>query len=267
MKPNGKKYYLEGRSTGTNCIVEVDGSRIRDVLPDAYSARSAVHEYGGAAYALTPSSDIVFTDMKSKKILLLNPASKEVRCILQKQNCRYADFEPHPSAPWIIAIEEDHTEPAPSKVKNRLVVLDTSTGETETLVEGADFYTSPRFSPDGRSLCWLQWDHPDMPWTGAQVYVADITPSGKIEHVKHLAGKASKESAAEPRWSPNGDLFFLCDTSGYYEFAYVKSGDWRSQSREDIIPVRLELHGRLSFGGPEWILGKYEELPHSPITC
>ena len=32
------------------------------------------------------------------------------------------------------------------------------------LVEGPDFLASPRISPDGTTLAWLEWDHPDMPW-------------------------------------------------------------------------------------------------------
>ena len=53
----------------------------------------------------------------------------------------------------------------------------------EVLVSGPDFVSDPRLAPDGVTLSWLQWDHPNMPWDAAQLVVraADGT-----EHV--LAG-------------------------------------------------------------------------------
>lgn len=267
FKRDGKQYYIEGRPTGKNCLVELDGEVSRDVLPEPYSARSAVHEYGGGAYAVLPSGNIVFTDIKTKKVLLLNPATKETKCLIEKVNCKYADFEPHPSAPWIVAIEEDHEDPMPSKSQNFLVLFNSSSGETIRLTEGADFYTTPRFSPDGCSICWLQWDHPDMPWTGAQVYVADIDKDGKLDNITCLAGKAGKESVAEPKWSPTGDLFFLRDTPGYYEFAFVKAGDWKNKSLVRVESLQLAGQSPPSLGGPEWTLGRYALRTSTTFSC
>ena len=40
----------------------------------------------------------------------------------------------------------------------------TPAGRQETVVSGPDFVSDPRWSPDGSSLAWLEWDHPSMPW-------------------------------------------------------------------------------------------------------
>ncbi|KAF9561771.1 hypothetical protein CPC08DRAFT_722581 [Agrocybe pediades] len=45
------------------------------------------------------------------------------------------------------------------------------------LKSGADLYAQPRFSPDGRKLAWVQWFHPDMPWEGGELHVADVSVS------------------------------------------------------------------------------------------
>ena len=38
---------------------------------------------------------------------------------------------------------------------------------------GPDFVACPRWSPDGASWCWIEWDHPDMPWDATRLVVSD----------------------------------------------------------------------------------------------
>jgi len=33
------------------------------------------------------------------------------------------------------------------------------------LVRGADFYMQPAWHPAETQLAWIEWDHPNMPWT------------------------------------------------------------------------------------------------------
>ena len=76
------------------------------------------------------------------------------------------------------------------------------------LVEGADFYSDPIVSPDGKFLAWLQWNHPNMPWDGTELWVAVINPDGSIGSREKIAGGA-EESIFQPEWSPDGALFFV----------------------------------------------------------
>lgn len=108
-------YYLERRSSGKTCVVEIDGSTSRDILSDSYDVRSKVHEYGGAAYTVMPSGDIIFTNAINDAVCVVSPTTKHVETILEHPKCRYADFEPHPSKSIVVAIEEEHPTTNPAR--------------------------------------------------------------------------------------------------------------------------------------------------------
>ena len=103
---------MEGRPDGRSCIVERQSNGdTSDVLPSDYSARSSVHEYGGASFALNAVGDIIFVDADSDTVALLKPSTKECYMVQQQRGLRYADFDAHPILPnKFLAIEEDHTD-------------------------------------------------------------------------------------------------------------------------------------------------------------
>ena len=99
-------------------------------------------------------------------------------------------------------------------------MVNTTTQVVATLVSGVDFYSSPRFSPDGTKLAWIEWTHPDMPWEGSRLYVANISIQDGIytlADAKFVAGKPDAISVAQPLWASDDTLVFLSDESiGYY---------------------------------------------------
>jgi len=78
------------------------------------------------------------------------------------------------------------------------------------LLSGADFYAYPRLSPDGAKLAWISWNHPNMPWDGTQLWLADVADDGSLQNPILVAGSAS-ESVLQPEWSPKGELYFVSD--------------------------------------------------------
>ena len=90
---------------------------------------------------------------------------------------------------WI-GVREDHTvegEPVNTIVA---VGLDASAAEPgRVLLSGHDFYASPRPSPDGRRLLWLAWDHPNMPWNGTTLYLAEVAEFQSSVKAACLAGR------------------------------------------------------------------------------
>ncbi len=248
-EPTGKIYLLESRPAeeGRCCIVDCTEKQYEDVLPTEYSARTGVHEYGGAAFAVGPSGEIVFADWETKGVYSPIPGTGSCISLFDADPAiYYADFDIHPiKSALILAVQENHH---PKDVENSIVLIDASSRKVHTIASGADFYSHPKFSPEGDKVCWLQWNHPDMPWTGSLLYVASWS-EGAIINAKVVAGEPSKESISQPKWLPDGSLLFASDKSGYYQLYLLDPG------QEDARHINLRGLSDVDFAGPEWVLG------------
>ena len=167
---------------------------------------------------------------------------------------RYACLEPHPKWPHLlVSILEDHTIDIPSDVVTTLVVINTHTKTLHPLVSGADFYVLPRFSPDGSHITWQQWDHPDMPWDGGEVYVADVIVNNDTLSVKnkvHVAGVRGNVSAGYPSWRNDDTLIFTLDESGYVNPWKYTTGNGKASA---LFPEPI----LEDFGPPFWFLNSF----------
>ncbi|PVF98598.1 alpha/beta-hydrolase [Serendipita vermifera] len=157
-----------------------------------------------------------------------------------------------PSDPHLlVAVQEDHTNPAPCDVVNALVTIDTNKHIVTPLVSGCDFYSSPTFSPDGKHLAWLQWTHPDMPWEGAELRVAKVSVTEgtlKVTEERHIDGEKDRIATNEPAWLDADTLLYLSDKSGFYNpYRY-------SVSSQNSKPI-LEQSVKDDFSEPAWQFG------------
>src|SRR5262249_13734470 len=143
----------------------------------------------------------------------------------------------------IICIREDHTlsdlEPTNTIAS---ISLDGS-GNSAILVSGNDFYSSPCLSPDGSYLAWLTWVHPNMPWAGRELWIGKFGEDGSIIHPHCIAGGID-ESIFQPLWSPNGDLHFVSDRTGWWNLYRWQGGN---------VVALHELDAE--FGVPQWVFG------------
>ena len=79
-------------------------------------------------------------------------------------------------------------------------------------ISGADFYMQPEWSPDGKHFAWAEWNHPDMPWSGSRVMLAEFDPqSMNILSSKCIAG-GSERPASQPHFSPDGKKLAYIET-------------------------------------------------------
>ena len=118
---------------------------------------------------------------------------------------------------------------------NELVTisLDGSDGAGRLLVAGSDFYAAPRPSPDGRTLAWLEWDHPDMPWDARPPAGAPMSPrTARLGPARTVAG-GPDVSIVQPAWRADGVLHFVSDApSGWWNLSAL-DGDGASTARPE----------------------------------
>ncbi|KAG6919675.1 hypothetical protein DXG01_002618 [Tephrocybe rancida] len=238
-----KVYHLEKRPSEGGRVTIIDTSSNTELTSGEWNVRTGVHEYGGGA-AIAHSGVIYFSHYSDGQVYRLKEGLKPEAVT--------PDFDVHPvHTHLLVSILEDHTIDEPSAIVNTLCIINTNTKTVHPLVSGADFYAAPKFSPDGTRLAWQQWSHPDMPWEGGLIYVADaiIDPDViSLSNVKHVAGEALKISAAFPSWANDDTLVFTSDESGYIN-------PWKYQNGQAVplfpTPVQSE------FGSPGWGLQQF----------
>jgi dipeptidyl aminopeptidase/acylaminoacyl peptidase len=238
-------YWLEGRASegGRNVLVRLSpGTPPVDVSPAAFNVRSRVHEYGGAAYTVHRGA-IYASNFADQRLYDITPGRPQRA--LTPEGYFYAQCRVDGARPRLVCIREDHTkgdaQPPAAIVAVPLDAASTTAGVV--LAQGADFYSDASLSPDGRRLAWLQWRHPNMPWDGTELYVADLDGAGRPGAPVRVAGGAD-ESVFQPTWSPDGVLYFVSDRSGWWNLY---------RQRDGIVQALHPLDAE--FGKPQWTLG------------
>ncbi|MCO1660850.1 S9 family peptidase [Pseudonocardia humida] len=242
----GDLVWAEGRPAEdgrTQLVRRVADGTTTDLLPEGMSARTAVHEYGGAGWWVRDGV-VWFTEWSDQRLYRLAPGCAPQPLTAEPERPRgdrYADGDVAPDGATLVCVRERHAGPAATDVRNEIVRLATDTPSApEVLVTGPDFVAAPRLAPDGRTLAWVQWDHPSMPWDSTELVVRDLSTG---EDTVVAGGRG--ESVSEPRWHPDGSLWFLSDRTQWWSL-------YRWVAGADIEPVVV---GRGEIGVPNWALG------------
>ncbi|KAH9925016.1 alpha/beta-hydrolase [Epithele typhae] len=244
-------YHMESRPEEGGRSVIVNTKTGKDVVGKEWNVRTGVHEYGGAA-AVVYDGVCYFSNFSDGRVYKTKEGEEPEAVTPESSYSRYACFAVHPTQPHLLlAVLESHKNPEPSKVVNQLSVIDTIKKTVTLFVAGSDFYCRPTFSPDGTHVAWQQWEHPDMPWEGSQVCIAEVTATStdlSYRNKKAIAGKPGEISAGYPLWATNDLLLFVSDESGYYNpWKYTIS----TRTAAAVLPAPLEE----DFGEPQWGLG------------
>ena len=265
---------------GRNVVSRQDHRGVRRV-PQVGSARSRLNEYGGGAFWV--GGDVLFwVEDDDQRIRRLDPETSLVEVLTPlppaPRGWCFAGGVVVPSESftgdrWMVCERQvlcDGEGNPLEEPRNDLVAVsaaDAPCGEPSdpvVLVEGADFLASPTVSADGTQLAWLRWDHPDMPWDAAELWVAelDVDDVPIVRGGRRVAGGRADGDAARldrpvsvclPSWSPDGRLHFCDDREDRWLLRGLTVSGLPCEAGAESAPALWDGGGEV--GEPRWIAG------------
>lgn len=255
-------WWAESRPSegGRTALMRHRNGSASEMLPTQFNVRTAVHEYGGGGWWVD-NGQCFFVDFKDQmlrrldddgSIAVLSPNNGS------DNNLRFADFRLTPDRHWVIAVAEKHNSADAEPANLIVAIANDGSGRMLILSEGADFYSSPRVSPDGRQLCWVQWSHPNMPWDDTVLMLADLATTAEgisVTNASVVAGGPG-EAIVQPEWSPGAELHYLSDSNDFWQL--FKAGEPEAV---------LALNGDIGY--PPWVFGlsRYAFLDNTTIAA
>jgi dipeptidyl aminopeptidase/acylaminoacyl peptidase len=228
---------------GRGVVARMDASgNIEDITPHPYYARTRVYEYGGACYAVHEGV-VYFSNVPDNRLYRHVPGQNP-EPITAAGTVRYADFVVDSNRRRVICIREDHRPDGEPLHTIAAVDLDGQGQDFgQVLFDRTDFVAFPALSPDGNKLAWIGWNHPNMPFYSSSLWVADVLPDGSLANVQEIVSE-QEESMTDPRWSPDGILYFCTDRNNWWNLYR-----WQDGRVEHVANIDAEL------GNPFWNIG------------
>ena len=132
-----------------------------------------------------------------------------------------------PDGRTVVCVREVHGE---GEAENQIVALPARRLRRAdgARLAGATSTPSPALSPDGASLAWTCWDHPNMPWDGTELWVAPLGGHGRRDAWSRAARRSRSSS---PSGTTKGELHFVSDREGWWNLYRDEGEDGRAADR------------------------------------
>ena len=214
-----------------------------ELLPQPWSAKHRVHEYGGLSWLgieRDGTSQLLFSNKSDQRLYIMElgqtPRALTPESSVEESH-RYADLSVVGDEIWCIR------EKTRGVHAERDLVAISFDGGIRSLESSSHFYSRPRVSPDGSKVAWICWEHPLMPWDGTELRVADIV-DGSLQNVRTVMG-GQEESVQFHNWRDSERLVAISDASGWWNPWQVDTNGTKSQLVNESV----------EWGAPEWQLG------------
>ena len=271
---DGQAWWVElrpsegGRLALMRADITAPGGAPVAVLPVPWNARNRLHEYGGRPWTVLGSGSgadarVAFTEWADQRIYLADPniPAADVDPVPltpvpeRPHGYRYGDLLPSPDGTEVWCVRETVTGDRPTDIRRELVAVPasgaaaTDPAAVRVLAASHHFLTGPKASPDGKRVAWIGWNHPNMPWDGTELCVADVKDDGTFGDHQVLAGGAT-EAVCQVEWDSADELLALTDPTGWWNL-YRITLDGRATN---LAPCEEELGGPLWTVGPRWFV-------------
>lgn len=182
-----------------------------EVTPPELSVRARVG-YGGGDFAVTPAW-IFFVAAQSGQIYR-QPLTGGAAMPITPPFGNAAAPTPAPNGRWLAYVHSDGRDDC-------VALVDVAgTQWPQKLISGHDFYMQPAWNPASNHLAVVAWNHPNMPWDGTELLLAQLdlrtahaTPA--LERTLTLAGDP-QTAIFQPSFSPDGRMLaYVSDASGW----------------------------------------------------
>ncbi|MBC8376478.1 MAG: S9 family peptidase [FCB group bacterium] len=252
---DGSVYWTEGRPAekGRTALMVWSGGNMSEITSSQSDVRTRAHEYGGGAFLCTAGRHFYINNSDQQVYEVLEKG--ESKQVTHQSNYRFADMILDQNRGLLFTVGEDHSDP--QNIENYLLSVSVATGELQIVAEGHDFYSNPQLSPDGNQLLFLTWDHPNMPWDGTQLKLAELKEDGSFGSIQDIAG-GKHESIFQPLWDPDGSIYFVSDRNGWWNIYHHSEAQ-----------ITCLLEKEAEFGLPQWVFGmsKYTVLNSGDLVA
>ncbi len=244
---------------------------VAELVTQVRSARSRVNEYGGGSFWVHGDT-LFWVDAEDQCIRRLDSlAADPVRLTdpgPRPRVLRYSAGVVEPGGSWMVVERELHLDDAGAVLGepiNDIAWLPTDPAGVPgvpastpcAVVAGPDFCAAPALSPSGDLLAWLQWDHPEMPWDAAELWVGrlEVDAGGpQLRQPRRVAGGAVGDTtiaACLPSWSPDGRLWWCDDRDDLWSLRGAPAAGLPGPGVGDDAPSVFADIGEV--GVPRWV--------------
>ncbi len=232
--------WLEGRSDrGVLVVDRLDGQAPFD-LTSQFSVRGGVG-YGGGEFTAR-KGQVYFAEANSGRLYRQSLLSGSAHAVTPAFG-KAASPCLSPDGRWLMYVHSDEGQDSLSLVDARGIQW------PQKLTWGADFYMQPAWHPSGKKVAWIAWNHPNMPWDGTSLFLAELNssePPAIIGTPFRVAG-GEQISIFQPQFSLDGEwLAYVSDDTGWWQiYLYnLVSGEQRQIT-----------HTPAEHGLPAWVQG------------
>lgn len=230
--------WIEGRSDRGVIVTQGPDERATRDLTSDISVRAFVG-YGGGDFTLANGA-AYFVAQADQRIYRQDLASGRARPITPAFGAASTPVV-SPDGRWLAYV---HTY---EEVDTIAIVDSRGKHWPRRLAEGRDFYMQPAWHPSGERLCWVEWDHPNMPWDSTELKVANLAfPEDALPVIasSEVVAGGPEVSVFQGAFSREGkSIVYASDESG-----------WGHLYRRDLATgtVTQLTSGEFEYATPAW---------------